>query len=140
MLDFKNIKPKFNKKNSNSFNLLFKYLPCFLKGEVMIIFGIFVLSFAYYKISGYNNILYYSTFLVVASSAFITGRATYKKLGGRGIISGFLGSLPIAIINTLIVYISSYKSTSLFILIILPVSIFSGAIGGILASNSKKRY
>jgi uncharacterized protein YneF (UPF0154 family) len=33
-----------------------------------------------------------------------------------------------------------FKTTSWFILLILPISILSGAIGGILASNSKKRY
>jgi hypothetical protein len=78
--------------------------------------------------------------LFVALGSFITGRATYNRLGGRGIISGSLGSLPIGIINIAIIFLFCFKTTSWFILLILPISILSGAIGGILASNSKKRY
>ena len=139
MLNFKNGKINLNKKNSNKINLFLKYLPCFLKGEILIIFGILVLSLAYYKLTGYNNYLYYLTYLFIALGGFITGRATYKKLGGRGIVSGLLGSLPITFINLVITYIFCCKNASVFMLLILPVSIFSGAIGGIIASNSKKR-
>ena len=140
MVNLKKTKINFNKKNNKSINLLIKYLPCFFKGEILIVLGILVLSLAYYKISSYDSYLYYFTFLFVALGAFITGRATYNRLGGRGIISGFLGSLPIAIINIAIVFLFCLKTTSWFILLILPISILSGAIGGILASNSKKRY
>ena len=133
-------KTKINFKNNKSINLLLKYLPCFFKGEILIVLGILVLSLAYYKISGYDSYLYYLTYLFVALGSFITGRATYNRLGGRGIISGSLGSLPIGIINIAIIFLFCFKTTSWFILLILPISILSGAIGGILASNSKKRY
>lgn len=140
MVNLKKTKINFNKKNNKSINLLIKYLPCFFKGEILIVLGILVLSLAYYKVSSYDSYLYYFTFLFVALGAFITGRATYNRLGGRGIISGSLGSLPIAIINIAIIFSFCFKTTSWFILLILPISILSGAIGGILASNSKKRY
>ncbi len=140
MVKLEKTKINFNKKNNKSINLLFKYLPCFLKGEILIVLGILVLSLAYYKITGYDSYLYYLTYLFIALGAFITGRATYNRLGGRGIISGALSSLPIAIINITIIFSFCFKTTSWFILLILPISILSGAIGGILASNSKKRY
>ena len=105
MVNLKKTKINFNKKNNKSINLLIKYLPCFFKGEILIVLGILVLSLAYYKVSSYDSYLYYFTFLFVALGAFITGRATYNRLGGRGIISGFLGSLPIAIINIAIILI-----------------------------------
>ncbi len=140
MVNLKKTKINFNKKNNKSINLLLKYLPCFFKGEILIVLGILVLSLAYYKISGYDSYLYYLTYLFVALGSFITGRAAYNRLGGRGIISGSLGSLPIGIINIAIIFLFCFKTTSWFILLILPISILSGAIGGILASNSKKRY
>ena len=140
MFDLKNVKVNLNKKNNNNISMLLKYLPCLLKGEALFILGILVVSFAYFKLTGYSDILYYLTFLFMALGSFVTGRATYKRFGGRGIVTGILGSLPVAIINILIIYLFCYRNVSLFILLILPVSILSGAIGGILASNSKKRY
>ena len=140
MFDLKNVKVNLNKKNNNKISLLLKYLPCLLKGEALFILGILVVSFAYFKLTGYSDILYYLTFLFMALGSFVTGRTTYKRFGGRGIVTGILGSLPVAIINILIIYLFCYQNVSLFILLILPVSILSGAIGGILASNSKKRY
>ena len=140
MLDFKKSKINFNKKNNNNINLILKYLPCFLIGELIIIAGIFVLSLAYYKIPGSNSYLYYFTFLIVGFGSFITGKKTYKRLGGRGFLSGILGTLPIALINLLITYLFSLKNADFFILLILPISILCGAVGGVLASNSKIRY
>jgi len=140
MSDLKKKKINYNKKNNKYIDLLLKYLPCFFKGELIIIFGILVLTFAYYKISGDNNYLYYFSLIIIALGSFFTGNNTYKKFGGRGIVSGFIGSLPLAFINLMIVLIFCLKTTNWFILLILPISLISGAIGGILASNSKKRY
>ena len=140
MSDLKKKKLYYNKKNNKYIDLLLKYLPCFFKGELVIVFGILVLTFAYYKISGDNNYLYYFSLIIIALGSFFTGNNTYKKFGGRGIVSGFIGSLPLAFINLMIVLIFCLKTTNWFILLILPISLISGAIGGILASNSKKRY
>jgi putative membrane protein (TIGR04086 family) len=140
MSDLKKKKINYNKKNNKYIDLLLKYLPCFFKGELVIVFGILVLTFAYYKISGDNNYLYYFSLIIIALGSFFTGNNTYKKFGGRGIVSGFIGSLPLAFINLMIVLIFCLKTTNWFILLILPISLISGAIGGILASNSKKRY
>ncbi len=140
MFDFKKSKINLNKKNNDNINLFLKYLPCFLLGELIIIVGILVLSLSYYKIPGNNSYLYYLTFLVIAFGSFVTGKKTYKRLGGRGIVSGILGTLPIALINLGIIYLFSFESVNLFILLILPISTLSGAIGGVLASNSKIRY
>jgi putative membrane protein (TIGR04086 family) len=140
MSDLKKKKINYNKKNNKYIDLLLKYLPCFFKGELVIVFGILVLTFAYYKISGDNNYLYYFSLIIIALGSFFTGNNTYKKFGGRGIVSGFIGSLPLAFINLMIVLIFCLKTTNWFILLILPISLISGATGGILASNSKKRY
>lgn len=140
MSDLKKKKINYNKKNNKYIDLLLKYLPCFIKGELVIVFGILVLTFAYYKISGDNNYLYYFSLIIIALGSFFTGNNTYKKFGGRGIVSGFIGSLPLAFINLMIVLIFCLNTTNWFILLILPISLISGAIGGILASNSKKRY
>jgi hypothetical protein len=68
MVNLKKTKINFNKKNNKSINLLLKYLPCFFKGEILIVLGILVLSLAYYKISGYDSYLYYLTYFVRALS------------------------------------------------------------------------
>ena len=115
MSDLKKKKINYNKKNNKYIDLLLKYLPCFIKGELVIVFGILVLTFAYYKISGDNNYLYYFSLIIIALGSFFTGNNTYKKFGGRGIVSGFIGSLPLAFINLMIVLIFCLKTTNWFI-------------------------
>lgn len=140
MLKLKKLKVNQTKKNNPKLNLLLKYLPGFIKGEAIIIIGILILSFAYYKLTGYSEFFYYTTYVFIALGSFVTGSNTYKNFEGRGIISGFSGALPLALINLIIVYSFGYKSFSVIILLIIPLTVLSGALGGILKSNQKKRY
>ncbi|MBE6747753.1 MAG: TIGR04086 family membrane protein [Ruminococcaceae bacterium] len=133
----------FNKKSkydSKKFKLILKYLPCFLKGFLITALGILVLSFAYYKLSTHSVIIYYLTYLFIALGGFVAGNSTYHKLGGRGIVVGAIGALPVAVVIYAILAIFCLKEITAFSLIILPICILCGCLGGIIGSNSKKRY
>jgi hypothetical protein len=84
----KNKKVNFNKNETIS--IFLKYIPAFLKGFILMLLGILVLTFAYYKLQEKNDLLYFSCFFIIAISAFFTGSSTYKKLSGRGIVAGAL--------------------------------------------------
>ncbi len=139
MSEFK-IKNKNLKHNSKYVNLALKYIPCLIKGIIITIVGILVLSFAYYKMSSNSVILYYLTYLFIALGAFVTGNSTYHKLGGRGIVAGTIGSIPLIVCDLISVLIFNHTKVSGLILIIVPICVISGAIGGIVGSNAKKRY
>lgn len=134
----KNKKVNFNKNETIS--IFIKYIPAFLKGFILMLFGILVLTFAYYKLQEKNDLLYFSCFFIIAISAFFTGSSTYKKLSGRGIIAGTLGTVPLTIVELCLILIFGFEAISSFVLIIIPLNFIFGAIGGIVASNQKKRY
>lgn len=134
----KNKKVNFNKNETIS--IFLKYIPAFLKGFILMLFGILVLTFAYYKLQEKNDLLYFSCFFIIAISAFFTGSSTYKKLSGRGIIVGTLGTVPLTIVELCLILIFGFEAISSFVLIIIPLNLIFGAIGGIVASNQKKRY
>ena len=127
-------------KDSKNIKLLFKYIPCFLKSFSIIVIGILVLSFAYYKLSEHSVIIYYISYLFFVFGGFISGSSFYKKVGGRGILTGTLGALPVTFISYLILIAFSFKSLTVFSLIAPLVCILGGTAGGIVSSNTKKRY
>ena len=133
-------KLKNKKAKSDILNIIVKYLPCLVKGGVITAIGILVLSFAYYKMSSHSIILYYLNYLFIALGAFITGNSTYYKFGGRGIVAGGLGVIPLIFFELISIFAFSYTKISIFIIIILLICFSFGAIGGIIASNTKKRY
>ena len=133
-------KVKLNKKDSKRIKLFFKYFPCFLKGFIIIVIGILVLSFAYYKLSEHSSIIYLFSYLFLFFGGFISGNSTHKKVGGRGIITGTFGALPVALFTYIILIISTFKNLSIFSLICPMICIIGGTIGGIVNSNTKKRY
>ncbi len=134
------IKNKNLKHNSKYVNLALKYIPCLIKGLIITIVGILILSFAYYKMSSHSVVLYYLNYLFIALGTFVTGNSTYHKLGGRGIVSGAIGSIPLMVFDLISVLIFNHTKVSGLILIIVPICVISGAIGGIVGSNAKKRY
>ena len=134
----KNNKP--NKKDSKNMKLFLKYLPCFFKGFLIVVIGILVLSFAYYKLSEHSWIIYYISYLFLLLGGFVSGNSLHKKAGGRGILTGTLGALAVAFISYLILIIVAFKNLSIFSLIAPLVCVLGGTFGGIISSNTKKRY
>ena len=134
----KKIKPL--NKDSKNIKFFLKYLPCFLKGFLIIIIGILVLSFAYYKLSEHSTIIYYISYLFFVFGGFVSGSSFHKKAGGRGILTGTLGDLPVAFVSYLILIVFSFKSLTVFSLIAPLVCTVGGTTGGIVSSNTKKRY
>ncbi len=135
-----NKKNKPIKKDSKNIKLFLKYLPCFLKGFLIVVVGILVLSFAYYKLSKHSWIIYYISYLFLLFGGFVSGNSLHKKAGGRGILIGTLGALPVAFISYLILIIVAFKNLSIFSLIAPLVCVLGGTLGGIISSNTKKRY
>jgi len=128
------------KKDSKNIKLFLKYLPCFFKGFLIVVAGILVLSFAYYKLTEHSWIIYYTSYLFLFLGGFVSGNSLHKKAGGRGILTGTLGALPIAFFSYLILIIVCFKNLSMFSLFAPLSCILGGASGGIISSNTKKRY
>ncbi len=133
-------KVQFNKKESKKFKLLFKYLPSFFKGFLIIMIGILVLSLTYYKTSDHSIVINYISYLFLLLGGFISGNSTHKKVGGMGIITGTLGALPVALFTYILLIIFTFESLSFYSLLCPLICIVGGTIGGVISSNTKKRY
>lgn len=133
---------KVNKKveRNEFFELLKKYLSSYLKGITVVICGILITSLAYYKTSINSDYIYYLNYFFIAVGAFITGNSTHKKFKGRGIINGVLGAVPLVLSILVFIATFSYNTISSFVLIIVPITLLFGSIGGIVGSNTQKRY
>lgn len=133
---------KVNKKveRNEFFELFKKYLPSYLKGMLVVICGILFASFAYYKTSINSDLIYFSNYFFIALAAFISGNSTYNKFKGRGIINGVFGAVPLVLSMLIFIAVFSYNTISAFVLIIVPIGLLFGSLGGIIGSNTKKRY
>ena len=75
----------------------------------------------------------------VSIGAIITGFIASKKCGYKGLVSGFIASLPLMFYITVIMLIFSHgRLISQSVILYLGVVIFS-AIGGIISANTKRR-
>ena len=132
----KNKKIKAVKKTRNKkYSTLLKYIKCLLPGLAVTAAGVALLAFLYCRDSQNNRLFYYAVYAAIGAGAFITGFAACSLLKGRGILTGALGGLPFALMIIATASIVLKGEVSLFILVILPVSVILSAVGGIVSAN-----
>ncbi len=133
-------KIKKNIETNTLINYIIKYLFCLLPAILAEAAGIIGVTFLYYKMSERPKAIFFSVFVVIAFAAFLLGNFSHKKFKGRGIVTGLISGTAFFFINFILILIFKTADINLFLLIILPICLIFSAIGGILSSNSKKRY
>ncbi len=135
--------PELNKKSKkkrkisvNTSNPAIIYLFSVLKGLVVLVLGLCVVSVIVMKSSDFNLFTKFIIYGLVLFGGFLSGFFANKKLKGRGIVNGAVASLVFAIIFSVICIIAMRFNISPEILILLPVSIVGGIVGGIISANS----
>lgn len=110
------------------------YLFSVFKGLLLTVIGFLLISFLIYKVND-TSFYYYLIFGFIALGSFIAGFISYKKLGGRGIVCGLFSAILIMFLIITITLISINFDVSPRILLIIPVCILSGVVGGIVSAN-----
>ena len=125
------LKTKKRPKKQNKYLLA---IASVLNGLVFFSVGFFLLSLMVYKVKD-APFYYWSVYGFIALGAFTAGYICYKKFGGRGIICGLVSSVAFMVI--LFIVISALLSFEIThkILLIVPVCLVFGLVGGILSAN-----
>ncbi len=135
--------PELNKKlkkkrkiSINTSNPAIIYLISSVKGLVVLAIGLSVVSVIIMKSTDFNLFTKFIIYGLVIFGGFLSGFFANKKLKCRGIVNGTVASLAFAIIFSLICIIAMRFNISPEILILFPVSIVGGIVGGIISANS----
>lgn len=135
--------PESNKKSKkkrklgiNTSNPTVIYLFSVLKGLVVLMVGLSVVSVIVMKSTDFNLFTKLIVYGFILFGGFLSGFFANRKLKGRGIVNGILASLIYAVVFLIICVIAMGFNISPEILIVLPVSIVGGIIGGIISANS----
>ena len=126
-----------NKSISSIFNKIKPYFIGVLKG-----FGVFFalyigLAFLMYKTNSNSAFLYYLIFLFIILGGFICGIHVYKKVRGRGFLTGLISTVPYSILVFLLFCILNGFNLSGDIFLVFLLSLAGGFLGGITAANTK---
>ena len=127
-------------KNKNVSELINKFKPYLfgvLRGFVVFSLLYSGLSFVMYKTNSESKILYCLMFAFIILGGFICGVYVYKKVRGRGFLTGLLSTVPYSyFVFFVICFINGFTvSSDIFLVFLLSLS--GGFLGGVTAANTK---
>lgn len=126
-------------KNKNS-DLLRKMEP-FVLGNLrgLAVFSVlfFIVAFIMYKTNIEIAALYYLIYIFIILGGFINGVYVYKKVRGRGFLTGIVTSIPYSIVIFLIFCLINSFNISGNILLVFLLTLSGGFLGGVTAANTK---
>lgn len=127
-------------KNNNITNGFYKIKP-YLFG-VLRGFGVFsalyiFLAFIMLKTNAESKILFCLMFFFIILGGFICGVYVYKRVRGRGFLTGLLSTVPYSLLVFLVICLINGFSVSGDIFLVFLLSLSGGFLGGITAANTK---
>lgn len=127
---------KTGKRNDKKHNKPLIYCMCALKGLLGFGVAIALMGVIILKKAGVSDGWYYISYIGISLGGFICGFSAHKKINGRGFINGLIASFAYcAIMIVLLMIISGFK-ISPSILIIVPICLISGFVGGTIGANT----
>ena len=128
------IKTKKKRDNKHSKNVT--YVLCALKGFIFFITGTSLVSLLLLKSQNDNISLYLFAYLILALGGFISGFSAYKKLKNRGFLNGVVASgIYCAFVLALVIILMRFN-ISANILLMVPISVGAGFLGGTVGANT----
>lgn len=127
---------KTHKKNDKKQSKITVYCISALKGLMIFLNGIGLLSLLLLKNSTDSVVFYVFSFVIMALGGFFSGFSAYRKLRGRGFLNGIIASaIYMGIIFIFTIALMRFN-ISANILIIAPVCMISGFLGGTVGANT----
>ncbi len=126
-----------NKSIANIFNRSKPYLFGVLRGFVVFLVLYLCLSFVMYKTNAESKILYCLMFAFIILGGFICGVYVYKKVRGRGFLTGLLSTIPYSLLVFFLICLINGFTISSDIFLVFLLSLSGGFLGGITAANTK---
>lgn len=126
-----------NKKTGEAFRKIKPYIYGVLRGFIAFAGLYLCLSLVMLKTNSESGLLYCFMFVFIILGGFICGVYVYKKVRGRGFLTGLLSTVPYSLLVFLAICLINGFSVSGEIFIVLLLSLSGGFLGGITAANTK---
>lgn len=126
-----------NKKYNIKLKILKPYIIGALKGFLVFFILFLLMALVIYKFNSDNVALYYLVYLFLVLGGFITGASVYKKVRGRGFLTGVIASLPYSLLAFLLIGSIMGFNISGDILLVFLLTLSGGFLGGVTAANTK---
>lgn len=101
------------------------------KGFIVALIGLFIISFLLYKNNNFTFFNKMIIYLAVSLGGFISGLSAHNNVKGRGFADGLISSSLYVTALLLLLIIILKLNFSAHLLILYPVALISGFIGGI---------
>ncbi len=127
-------------ENNNFTNFFYKvkpYLFGVMRGFVVFLALYMCLAFIMYKTNAESKILYCLMFAFIILGGFICGVYVYKKVRGRGFLTGLLSTVPYSLLVFLVICLINGFTVSGDIFLVFLLSLSGGFLGGVTAANTK---
>ncbi len=126
-----------NKSVCNTLNKIKPYLFGVLRGFSVFTILYLCLAFIMFKTNCESVFLYYLMFIFIVLGGFLCGVYVYKKVRGRGFLTGLLSTIPYSLLVVFIFCLINGFKVSSDIFLVLFLSLSGGFLGGVIAANSK---
>ena len=122
---------------TNIFHKIKPYLLGVIRGFGAFMALYMVLALIMYKINTESKILYCLMFAFIILGGFICGVYVYKKVRGRGFLTGLLSTVPYSLLVFLVICLINGFTVSGDIFLVFLLSLSGGFSGGVIAANTK---
>ena len=126
-----------NKNYSNKLKIIKPYLIGVLKGFAVFSILFLLTALIMYKFNLENKAIYYLIYLFIALGGFISAISVYKRVRGRGFLTGVIASLPYSMLVFLLISSILRFNISGDIFLVLLLTLSGGFSGGVTAANTK---
>lgn len=127
---------KTNNKSGKQQNKIITYILSSVKGIVLFIIGLIILSLVILNNPSESLFVYVFSYILIALGGFTSGYSAYKSLRGRGFLNGIVAaSIYMCFLLILIVVLMKFQVKT-NVLLIIPICVISGFLGGTIGANT----
>lgn len=120
------------KKSKKKYGTKTLYLISAVKGLAFTLIGLFLIGVLLHKNNEFNLFYKLIIYLVIGFGGFISGYLAHGRVKGRGFLDGIIGSAIYVLSLSLLMILLLKLNFSSHILIIYPIALSGGFIGGVI--------
>lgn len=121
-----------NSKTKKKYSTKTTYILSAVKGLVFTINGLFLISLLLHKGNDFNLFYKIMIYLVIGLGGFISGFTAHSRTKGRAFLDGIIPSVIYVSFLSFVMILLLKLNFSSHILIIYPIAVISGFLGGII--------
>lgn len=121
-----------NSKTKKKYSTKTTYILSAVKGAVFTLNGLFLISLLLHKGNDFNLFYKIMIYLVICLGGFMSGFIAHSRVKGRAFLDGIIPSVIYVSFLSFVMILLLKLNFSSHILIIYPIAVISGFLGGII--------